>query len=137
MTALLRRLSRRPRTLLGPLVLLGLAALAGFAMRAAARPEPRTVVLTARDMAFWTGEDSTPNPTLVAAPGEALRLELRNQDRGMAHDLALPALGRATPILDRVGESAALELRAPDEPGDYEYVCSMHSRLMRGTLTVR
>jgi plastocyanin len=137
MTALLRRLSRRPRALLGPLAVLVLAALAGFAMRAAARPEPRTVVLTARDMAFWTEDSSTPNPAIAAAPGEALRLELRNRDRGMAHDLALPGLGRATPVLAGAGESAALELRAPDEPGDYEYVCSLHSRLMRGLLTVR
>ena len=93
--------------------------------------------LEARDMAFYAAEDPTPNPTLVVTRGESLRLELRNRDRGMAHDLALPALDRHTGVAESQDETVALELRAPDEPGDYEYVCSLHSRMMRGTLTVR
>jgi plastocyanin len=137
MTELMRRIARRPRALLAPLALVVLAGLAGLAWRATARPEPRTVVFTARDMTFWVEGQASANPAVPAAPGEALRLELRNQDPGMAHDLALPELGRSTRVLKTAGEVAAIELRAPDEIGDYDYVCSMHGRLMRGQLRVR
>jgi cupredoxin-like protein len=137
MTELIRKLSRRPRAILAPLLSLAIVALAGLAIRAAARPEARTIALEARDMAFYAGADPTPNPTLVAERGELLRLELRNRDRGMAHDLAFPALERHTGIAQSPDEIVAVQLRAPDEPGDYAYVCSLHSRMMRGTLTVR
>jgi hypothetical protein len=137
MTELMRQIARRPRALFAPLALLVLVALAGLAWRAAARPEPRTVVFTARDMTFWVEGQESANPAVPAAPGEALRLELRNQDPGMAHDLALPELGRSTRVLKTAGEVAAIELRAPEEIGDYDYVCSLHGRLMRGQLQVR
>ncbi len=137
MTALIRHFSQRPRALLVPLALILAAAVAGFSLRAAARPEMRTVSLVARDMAFFEAGQGSPNPTLYAAPGEALRLELRNDDAGMSHDLALPELDRATRVLQAAGESTALELRAPNEPGEYEYVCTMHARMMRGVLAVR
>ena len=137
MTALMRKLARRPRAVVVPLALLLLVALAGFALRAAAKPEPRSVVLTAREMAFWIEGESQPNPIILADAGETLRLELRNQDAGMAHDLGLPDLGRATPVLKSAGQVATLELRLPDEPGDYDYVCSLHARMMRGRVRVR
>ena len=137
MTELIRRISHRPRALLLPLALIVLAAVAGLALRAAARPEARTVTLVARDMAFYVAGDPTPNPRLLASPGESLRLELRNEETGMTHDLSLPELERATRPLSAPGESAALELRAPSRPGEYEYVCTMHTRMMRGILEVR
>ena len=42
-----------------------------------------------------------------------------------------------TKMLDR-GETEVLEFTAPNEPGDYEYVCTFpgHSILMRGILKV-
>lgn len=137
MTALIRRFSQRPRALLVPLALILVLALAGFSLRAAARPEARTVSLVARDMAFFVAGETTPNPTLHASPGEALRFELRNEDAGMNHDLALPQLDRASRGLVAAGDSAVLELRAPSEAGDYEYVCTMHAQMMRGVLAVR
>ena len=137
MTALIRRFSQRPRALVVPLLLIAVIAVAGLSLGAAAKPDARTVSLVARDMAFYVAGDATPNPTLYASPGEALRLELRNADTGMAHDVALPQLDRASRVIQAAGETAALELRAPSEPGDYEYVCTMHARMMRGVLTVR
>lgn len=137
MTELIRRISHRPRALLLPVALLVLAAVAGLALRAAARPEVRTVSLVARDMAFFVEGDATPNPKLVASPGESLRLELRNGEAGMTHDLSLPELERSTRALNAPGERDALELRAPSRPGEYEYVCTMHARMMRGVLEVR
>jgi plastocyanin len=62
---------------------------------------------------------------------------LRNEDAGMNHDLALPQLDRASRGLLAAGETGVLELRAPSAAGDYEYVCTMHARMMRGVLAVR
>ena len=104
-------------------------------MRAAARPEPRTLTLVARGMAFYLPGESAPNPRLVAGRGEELRIVLRNEDPGMAHDFA--ALGKATRLLKAAGETAELTLRAPQGAGEHEYLCSLHPRLMRGVLEVR
>jgi hypothetical protein len=111
-----------------------------LAVRAAVRPEPRELTLIARGMAFYLPGDPTPNPRLTAGRGETLRITLRNEDRGRAHDLAIPSRAgawKSTPVLRRAGESADLTLRAPGEPGRYEYLCNLHSRMMRGVLEVR
>jgi hypothetical protein len=111
-----------------------------LAVRAAVRPEPRELTLIARGMAFYRPGDPTPNPRLTAGRGETLRITLRNEDRGMAHDLAVPGRSgarKSTPVLREAGESADLTLRAPEEPGEYAYLCTLHSRMMRGVLEVR
>ena len=108
-------------------------------MRAAVRPEPRELTLVARGMAFYLPGDPTPNPRLVAGRGETLRITLRNEDRGMAHDLAIPSGSgerKSTPVLREPGESADLTL-APPRAGEYDYLCNLHSRMMRGVLEVR
>jgi hypothetical protein len=111
-----------------------------LAVRAAVRPEARELTLIARGMAFYLPGDPTPNPRLIAGRGETLRITLRNEDRGMAHDLAVASRSGAresTPVLREAGESADLTLRAPDQPGEYDYLCNLHSRMMRGVLEVR
>jgi hypothetical protein len=111
-----------------------------LAVRAAVRPEPRELTLIARGMAFYLSGDPTPNPRLIAGRGETLRITLRNEDRGMAHDLAIPSRAggrKSTPVLRDAGESADLNLRAPEEAGEYVYLCSLHSGMMRGVLEVR
>lgn len=111
-----------------------------FAVRAAVRPEARELTLVARGMAFYLPGDPTPNPRLVAGRGETLRITLRNEDRGMAHDLAIPSRSggrKSTPVLRDAGESADLTLRVPEEAGEYVYLCSLHSGMMRGVLEVR
>jgi len=124
------------------LLVLFLVACGGLALsvRAAVRPEPRAVTLIARDMAFYLPGDPTPNPRLIAERGEELRITLRNEDRGMAHDLALPGRDgspEATPVLRGVGASADLTVRVPERAGEYGYLCNLHSRTMRGVLEVR
>ena len=89
----------------------------------------RTVVLTAMDMKF-----NISNPTVVIAPGEVIRIVMRNEDPGMKHDLVIPQLGLRTPVLEP-GEEAVLEFRAP-RTGSLEYLCSFHPISMRGFLSI-
>jgi plastocyanin len=125
----------RRRALALPLLALAVACGVGLSVRAAARPEPRTITLVARGMAFYVPGQTAPNPRLVVGRGEELRFVLRNEDPGMAHDFA--ALGKATKLLKDAGEAAELTLRAPATAGEHDYLCSLHPRMMRGLLEVR
>lgn len=148
MTELLRSLARgqrpRPRALVVPLILFTLICLAAFSVRALAREArsepsvgPRTITLVARDMSFFLPGDSSKNPRLIVERGELLRIVLRNDDPGMAHDLTFPSLGIASPMLRRSGTETELVLRAPQQPGPHDYLCSLHAMMMRGVLEVR
>jgi plastocyanin len=101
-----------------------------------AAPVERRLVLVARDMAYFLPGDPRPNPTLVVDRGETVRVVLLNQDSGMAHDLAIPALDAASALIDGPGE-AVVTFRAPSEPGDHEYLCTLHAVVMRGVIAVR
>jgi Copper binding proteins, plastocyanin/azurin family len=138
----------RLRTLLAPLLaLLVLGGGVALAVSAAVRPAPRTVTLLARGIAFYLPGDPTPNPRLTVARGERVRFVLRNEDAGIPHDLAVPrgegrdGQGRkdrkVTPVVRGAGETVDLSYRAPQAAGEYEYVCTLHSRMMRGILEVR
>lgn len=148
MTELLRSLASgrrpRPRALIVPLILFMLICAVALSVRALAREartelrtEPRTITLVARDMAFFVAGETARNPRLVVDRGEAVRFVLRNEDPGMAHDLRLPSLDAATLLLQKSGTSAEMTLRAPREPGEHVYFCSLHTRIMRGVLEVR
>ena len=111
-----------------------------FAVQAATRPEPRTVTLLARGMAFYLPGDPTPNPRLRLERGERVRFVLRNGDGGIPHDLAVPGEGggrEKSAVVRGAGESVDLTFRAPATAGEYEYLCTLHSRMMRGVLEVR
>ena len=117
------------------------AAIAGLMLLAALLPvrsstPTREVTLVAKGMAFYLeGDPSTPNPTLEVKAGERLRIVLRNQDRGMTHDFAVPAVAAA---MNAIGwnESGEVTLDVPDTPGTYEYVCRPHRLMMRGIIRV-
>ena len=117
------------------------AATAGLMLLAAllpawSSPPTREVTLVARGMTFYVdGDPSTPNPTLEVKAGERVRVVLRNQDRGMTHDFAVPAVDVAMDTI-RWSESGEVTFDVPDTPGTYEYVCRPHSLLMRGTIRV-
>ena len=110
-----------------------------FAVQAGVRSEPRTVTLLARDMAFYLPGDPTPNPRLAVARGERVRFVLRNEEAGIPHDLAIESdEERArTAVIRGAGETVNLTFRAPEAAGEYTYLCTMHSRMMRGVLEVR
>ena len=96
----------------------------------------RAITLVARGMAFYIeGDASTPNPTIEVKAGERVRIVLRNQDRGMTHDFAVPALAAAMDAI-RWNESGDVTFDVPETPGAYEYECRPHRLIMRGVLRV-
>lgn len=116
-----------------PFVLIG-----GLALAFIQQQEPaREIVLVAEAMEFRLPGDPAPNPPIAAAPGERLRIVLVNQDRGYEHDLQLPSLSAATPLIPGDGGRTELVITAPTRTGDYDYLCSIHPLMMRGTLQVR
>jgi plastocyanin len=126
------------------LVLGGLvvAALAGGASAASRRRDlgatPRQIQLEARGMAFYRIGDLTnePNPTLAVRAGEQLEISLRNADPGVSHDLVTTASDRPLIVPFSDATTRSVRWRAPSETGRYEYVCTLHERMMRGTLLV-
>jgi hypothetical protein len=96
----------------------------------------REIRLVVRGMAFYLDGDFThPNPVIEMRRGENVRIEVRNEARGLTHDFAVPQLGEATNLLDW-NEADAVSLEAPDRPGTYQYVCNPHMAMMKGTLKV-
>jgi plastocyanin len=111
-------------------------AAAAVVTRAGAREEVREIRLVARGMAFFVeGDTATANPTLRVKAGERVRVVVRNETPGMAHDLAVASLGVAMAPL-AAGAVGAFDLQAPDSSGTHEYVCRPHSVMMRGRLVV-
>lgn len=96
----------------------------------------REITLVARDMAFYLeGDPSRPNPTIEVKAGERVRVILRNDERGLMHDFAVPAVGAAMDVL-RWNERGEVAFDVPNVPGTYEYVCRPHLLMMKGSLRV-
>ena len=108
--------------------------LGAFAV-ALTRPAPRDITLVVRGMAFYLEGDSLPNPTIQLTAGERVRITLRNEERGIRHDVALPAMDAA---LEPIGwnESADVTFVVPDTPGTHDYWCRPHMLMMRGKIIV-
>ena len=129
------------RLLLLPALALAVACGVGLSVRGAtgtAGPG-REITLVARDMAFYLPDDPTPNPRLVLMQGERVALTLRNDDPGMAHDFAVEGPGpldRASKLIES-GESDRIEFTVPATVGEFDYLCSIHPRMMRGIVEVR
>lgn len=103
---------------------------------AVTRTPTREVALVVKGMAFYLESDlTTPNPIIEVKAGERVRVVLRNQDRGLTHDFAVPAIGAVTNEIPW-NQSDELVFDVPDEPGIYEYVCQPHRLMMRGTIRV-
>ena len=97
----------------------------------------REITLVTRGMAFYIeGDASTPNPTIEVKRGERVRIVLRNQDRGMTHDFAVPVIAAAMNAI-RWNESGDLTFDVPETPGAYQYECRPHRLMMRGTIRIR
>ena len=95
----------------------------------------REITLVARGMAFYVDGDSTPNPTITVRAGETVRVVLKNQDRGMTHDFAVPAADAAMRLVNW-NEEDDVTLDVPSTPGTYEYFCNPHRLMMRGMIKV-
>ena len=96
----------------------------------------REITLVVRGMAFYLKDDPrTANPTLEVRAGERVRIVLENRDRGMTHDIAVPALDAALDPIEW-NETDTVVFDVPEAPGTYEYVCRPHRLMMRGTIRV-
>jgi len=96
----------------------------------------REITLVTRGMAFYIdGDRSTPNPTIEVKAGERVRIVVLNQDRGMTHDFAVPAMAAAMNAI-RWNQSSDVTFDVPETPGTYQYECRPHRLMMRGVLRV-
>ena len=96
----------------------------------------REVHLVVKGMAFYLETDlETPNPTIEVRAGERVRVMVRNEDRGLTHDFAVPVAGAMTKEITW-NQSGDVVFDVPEEPGTYEYVCQPHRLMMRGTIRV-
>jgi len=103
---------------------------------ALSRPAPREITLVTRGMAFYLEGGDLPNPTLTVRAGERVRVVLRNDDRGIRHDFAVPDVSAA---LGPIGwnESSDVTFEVAGTPGTYEYHCRPHMMMMRGRIVVQ
>jgi len=99
------------------------------------KPRVREVTLVAKGMAFYVEGSDAANPVIEARAGETLRVIVRNEDRGMTHDFAVPAAKASTDLLNWNQEDV-VTFDVPSQPGSYEYVCRPHLVMMKGTLRV-
>jgi len=114
------------------------AALMVFAalLPVASRTPAREITLVAKGMAFYLeGDLAAPNPTIRVKRGEHVRVVLRNEDRGMKHDFAVPTINVGMKTIDWT-ERDEVTFDIPATPGTYEYVCRPHLLMMRGTIQV-
>jgi plastocyanin len=96
----------------------------------------REITLVVRDMTFYLdGNFQQPNPVIRARAGERVRVVVRNDERGLTHDFAVPAVGASMDLL-AWKEQGAVTFEVPATPGTYEYVCRPHHLMMKGTLKV-
>jgi plastocyanin len=117
-------------------VLVVVCLIVGTLIPVLSRSEVREIQLVVRDMAFYLADDpQTANPTITVKAGETVHLVVRNDDRGVRHDFALPIADASTRML-AFGEQGEVTLTVPSQPGTYEYVCRPHRAMMRGIITI-
>jgi plastocyanin len=96
----------------------------------------RDVTLVVRNMTYYVEGSDAPNPALRFAPGERVRLTLRNEDRGMSHDFTIKAWGVATRVLDGKGQDT-VTFRVPARPAvQPAYTCTPHTAMMNGAIVI-
>jgi hypothetical protein len=100
------------------------------------RGDVREVRVVARGMQYHVDGVAEPNPVLRFGPGEQVRLSLRNEDKGMTHDLRIPEWNVGTTIV-AFGEEDAFSFRVPDGPRSLQYACTPHSAMMGGEVVVQ
>jgi len=121
---------------LGLILIVLAGVLAGLNARGTAAPA-REILLVARNMAFHLeGGNGELNPTLQVRAGERVRIVVRNEERGVTHNFAVPGWKIQTPELRGSG-TTAVEFVVPAAAGRQTYECTPHAAMMRGTIEVR
>jgi plastocyanin len=99
------------------------------------RDTARELRVVVRDMTYYVEGAIGPNPLLRFTPGEEVRVVLRNEDKGMAHDFRIPAWDVGTKVLQGAGE-ASVTFRVPANAAAGVYVCTPHSEMMSGKIAL-
>jgi plastocyanin len=115
-------------------VVIGLGTLAGATRSIAPHKTVQEVSLVARGMAFTQEGSETENPEIRVKAGQRIRIRFRNEDPGVDHALSLPAFNLRSAVL-KPGQEAYIDL-IPRAPGRTSYECTLHSKMMRGTLVI-
>ena len=89
--------------------------------------------VVAKNMTYYTDGAAEPNPPIRLAPGEHVRVTLRNDDRGMSHDFGIPAFGVATGVVE-FGAEKSITFTVPEKPSPATYICTPHSAMMSGRI---
>jgi plastocyanin len=115
---------------------LAVAMVVGALLPVMTQTPTREITLVVRDMAFYLeGDFEQPNPVIEVKAGEHVRVVVRNEERGMTHDFAVPAVAAGMDPL-KWSEAGEVTFDVPTTPGTYEYVCRPHLLMMKGTLKV-
>ena len=99
------------------------------------KSKAREITLVAKDMAFYLDGDGAANPVIDVKAGETVKIVLRNQDRGMTHDFAVPDFKTAMKALNW-NQVDDVTFDVPNTPGTYEYICRPHVVMMKGKIRV-
>jgi plastocyanin len=100
------------------------------------REDVRDVRVVARNMTYYVDGIDGPNPTLRFLPGEQVRVSFRNEDRGMAHDLRIPAWSVGTRTVGH-GDQDSITFRVPSTGSSADYACTPHSAMMGGKVVIQ
>jgi plastocyanin len=130
-----RKLKHQVLAVSGAVVALAVTTLLPLIADHAPADVAREIVIVARDRTFYLDGDTTPNPTIRLKTNERVRLVLRNEDVGMAHNVAIEPFGVKLQSLRGLAITAT-EFRAPARSGHLEYYCTPHPRTMRGAIEI-
>src|SRR4029078_17844 len=114
-------------------LLAGALGVVAMSWRAAETHDVREIRLVARGMTFYLDGAGEDNPTLRLHAGETVRLVLRNEDRGMTHDVTVPEWNAATPLVAGLHDGSAV-VTAPSRGPRTGYFCSPQPPQMNGNI---
>jgi hypothetical protein len=124
----------KPYVRIGLLVVLIAGAAAVLPGIVATREQVHEIRVVAKNMTYYaSGAEEDPNPPIRLVPGEQVRITLRNDDRGMAHDFGIPAFGVGTGVVE-FGTEKSFAFKVPDNPSPATYICTPHSAMMSGRI---
>jgi plastocyanin len=86
-------------------------------------------------MTYYIDGQTEPNPILKFRAGERVKVVLRNEDEGMAHDFTIRSWQVVIPTIEGKG-SNSVTFTVPYLRGSHAYVCTPHPSSMRGVIEI-
>ena len=99
----------------------------------ATRGHVHEIRVVAKNMTYYADGAAEPNPPIRLVPGEQVRITLRNDDRGMAHDFGIPAFRVGTGVVE-FGSEKSVAFTVPSDSSPVTYICTPHSAMMSGRI---